>query len=190
MANRRSHSGSTVYSEKVADLILEAVASAHKLKDVCMDPGMPKRRTIMEWIAFPDENLRPGFVERYHHARKIGLLVMAEDLIDIADDGSRDNKIITTNRGREITVPDMENIQRARLRVATRQWMLAKLVPNVYGDAIKIEHSVDGELVDKLAAARGRLDLLNQRTTALIEGTVVAIHEENKGDNTGESGDT
>ena len=36
---------------------------------------------------------------------------------------------------------DHEHIQRARLRVDTRKWMLSKMLPKLYGDKLDVAHS-------------------------------------------------
>jgi hypothetical protein len=59
---------------------------------------------------------------------------MAAEMIEIADDGKNDWMDREISKGRVITVPDHELVQRSRLRIDTRKWILAKLLPKVYGD--------------------------------------------------------
>jgi hypothetical protein len=46
-----------------------------------------------------------------------------------------------TAQGREYEAVDHENIQRSKLKVHTRQWLMSKLAPRKYGDRIEHEHS-------------------------------------------------
>ena len=39
-------------------------------------------------------------------------------------------------------IADNEHMQRSRLRVDTRKWLLAKVLPKVYGD--KLQHTGEG----------------------------------------------
>lgn len=65
---------------------------------------------------------------------------MADEIIDIADASEGD--VIVDEDGRRLI--DNEAVQRARLRVDSRKWLLSKLVPKKYGD--KIDLSVSGSL--------------------------------------------
>lgn len=64
---------------------------------------------------------------------------MAEDILEIADNSSQDE--IETPDGR--IVVNNEFIQRSRLRVDTRKWLMAKMKPKVYGD--KYDVTSDGK---------------------------------------------
>lgn len=75
---------------------------------------------------------------------------MFEDMLEIADDGTRDTYVDA--EGNERT--DQDVIARSRLRVDTRKWMLARMAPKKYGERITQEHTGDafGSL---LAAVNG-----------------------------------
>jgi hypothetical protein len=55
-------------------------------------------------------------------------------------------------------VIDHEHVSRARLRVETRRWLLAKALPKIYGDKLdlKATHEAGDSLVDMLKAIDGR----------------------------------
>lgn len=55
---------------------------------------------------------------------------MADEIIDIADDGERD--YIKDAEGHETV--NYDHISRARLRVDARKWIASKLKPKKYGD--------------------------------------------------------
>ena len=94
---------------------------------------MPSESTVRTW-AVED---REGFSTHYTKAREIGYHVMADELMDIADDGRND---WMERRGSEDAgwVSNGEHIQRSRLRVDTRKWMLSKMLPKLYGDKIEV----------------------------------------------------
>lgn len=63
--------------------------------------------------------------------------VMANEIIDISDD--QENDVIITPDGNEVI--NHNAINRSRLRVDTRKWLLSKLQPKKYGDKLDVEHS-------------------------------------------------
>jgi hypothetical protein len=59
-------------------------------------------------------------------------------ITEIADDGSNDWIERETKSGRMLTVPDQEHINRSRLRIDARKWLLSKLAPRKYGDKLEL----------------------------------------------------
>ena len=62
---------------------------------------------------------------------------MAEEILDISDDDSEDTIFIEADEesGKSAkAVKNKEFIERARLRVDSRKWLLSKLLPKTYGD--------------------------------------------------------
>ena len=75
--------------------------------------GVPWRR-VLDWQAQDEE-----FRLLYARARAAQLAKWADDLIEIADDPSGDP-------------------HRDRLRIDTRKWLLAKMLPRLYGDRVTV----------------------------------------------------
>lgn len=129
---------SILYTPELAELICERLADGETLKAICRDDGMPDARTVRRWAM---DNLE-GFGKRYSQARELGYLKMADEIIDLADDASADSYQEGSSRR-----PDHAAVQRSRLQVDTRKWLLAKALPKIYGD--RQNHEV--EAGDKLA---------------------------------------
>lgn len=72
--------------------------------------------------------------KRYARACEMRAEVMANEIIDISDD--QENDVIITLDGNEIVNHNV--INRSRLRVDTRKWLLSKLQPKKYGDKIDV----------------------------------------------------
>jgi hypothetical protein len=86
----------------------------------------------------------PEFREQYAKAREALLEHWAEEITEIADDGSND--WMERNAKDEAGwVANGEHINRSRLRVDTRKWLLSKLAPRKYGDRMDLTNS-DGSL--------------------------------------------
>jgi len=92
---------------------------------------MPARSTVYAWLLDDVE----GFSDRYARARTIQAETIADDLLTIADDGTNDVRVLPD--GREIV--DNDVIQRSKLRVDTRKWLLSKMLPKQYGEKTQLE---------------------------------------------------
>ena len=149
--------GRNIYSDLIADRILERIAQGETLRTICLDDGYPSPTTVISWYLHPDENNRPGFTAAYERAERLGLELMAQDLLDISDDSGRD-KVTRVFKGKRITVIDQENINRDRLRVQTRQWFLERRLSKIYGDKVQHEHSGEIDLVARLQEGRKRVE--------------------------------
>ena len=128
------------YSHAVADAICEELANGRSLRAICVDDGMPSKSTVFRWLAANME-----FRDQYARAREAQADALADEILDIADDGGNDT--YTDDDGRERVNVDV--IARSRLRVDARKWIAAKLKPRVYGDKIAAELSgVDGRPIE------------------------------------------
>ena len=95
---------------------------------------MPCVATIFNWLrAYPE------FLEQYTIAKEEQADALAEEMLDIADDGTNDWMERTGKDGEKYTVVNSEHVQRSRLRIETRKWIAAKLKPKKYGDKVNVE---------------------------------------------------
>ena len=90
---------------------------------------MPHESTIFRWLAAHEE-----FQERYTCAKAVCAEYMGEELLDIADDCTNDWMKRNGQEDEEYWVANGEHIQRSKLRIHTRQWLMGKLKPKKYGD--------------------------------------------------------
>jgi hypothetical protein len=146
----------STYSDEVGVAICERIAQGETLSQVCASPGMPARATVYRW---QEANLE--FRDTYRRARELQMQSWADEIVLIADDTTLDTVTKVTPQGREYETVDHENIQRSKLRVNTRQWLMARLNPRLYGDKVEHEHSglvghahIHGTLDDKEKARR------------------------------------
>lgn len=125
------------YTQARADLICEMLANGMSLRTVCKHEGMPDGATVFKWMRTNED-----FLKQYTRAKQESSDAMAEEILDIADDGRNDWMEKQVGRT-TIKVPDNEVLQRSRLRVDTRKWLMAKMKPKRYGD--KIDVTSDGK---------------------------------------------
>lgn len=129
--------------------ICERLAEGQSLRSICEDPHMPSIGTFLGWVA---EN--STLAEQYARAKAIGLDVLAEEMLAIADTPQEGETITSKEWGEERKTGDM--IEHRRLQVDTRKWLLSKLAPKKYGERQAIEHSVSEDTASILVAARKR----------------------------------
>lgn len=117
--------------------ILDWIASGKPLREFCRQDSKPSYGTVYDWMERDKD-----FASRFARAREIGEDVIAQECLEIADDGSND-WMERSGKGEESEgwVANGEHIQRSRLRVDTRLKLLAKWNPKKYGEKIQQEHS-------------------------------------------------
>lgn len=120
----------SAYDADVAERILAQLMDGVTLREICRADDMPARSTVQLWAANDIE----GFSGRYARAREIQLDEMAEELLEISDDGSNDWMLRKRDDGSTDEVVNHEHISRSKLRVDTRKWLLSKLMAAKYGD--------------------------------------------------------
>jgi hypothetical protein len=125
------------YSQDIANLICERISNGESLRSICKSEDMPQRSTVFNWLA--NEKYK-DFLDRYARAREEQAENLAEEIFEIADDGSNDYMTITKGNVR-YNVEDKEVTSRSKLRVDARKWYLSKVLPKKYGDKLDLNHS-------------------------------------------------
>ena len=120
----------SIYTPELAAQICAHIADGKSLRAIAALDGMPHQDTIMAWL----DGSKPAFSEQYARAREAQADKLAEEALQIADDGRSDTYLDA--EGNERT--DNEVIQRSRLRVDTRKWLASKMAPKKYGDKMAI----------------------------------------------------
>ena len=122
------------WTDELEDAICSAISVTPKgLEHICRkNPGFPCADEIYE-----RRNASSTFAEKYLRAKASQCMVLADQIIDIADDNSHD--VIDTDDGQEI---NREVFERTKIRIDARKWLAGKLAPKIFGD--KLEHT--GEL--------------------------------------------
>lgn len=164
----------SAYTPEVADEICARLANGESLRSICKAKDMPAEVTVRTWAL---EN-RQGFSAHYTKAREIGYSRMAEEIVIIADTVQLARKITDKADGtREVVTSDA--VDRARLQVDTRKWVLAKMLPKVFGDrppgGANININIGGP--QGIAAKRVLLASLDDLAAGahLIEGTAEEV---------------
>lgn len=167
------------YTPAIAAEICKRLAQGESLRSICKDAHMPDESSVREWAIYD----KYGFSAQYRKARDIGLDVMADEILDIADDGVNDYMERQGKHGRKV-IQNKEAAARSRLRVDTRKWYLTKMAPKRYGDRITTEvTNPDGSLTNlnetQLAA---KLNAIHAAATARMLAAKEAPSEEDASD--------
>jgi hypothetical protein len=120
----------SLYKPELADEICERLASGETLLDICGDENMPHERTVRRWYLDDVDSFAP----RYARARELLYERWADEIIAIAEDGRNDWVERRRTNGAVDLMLNREHVDRSRLRIDSRKWLLAKLLPRKYGD--------------------------------------------------------
>lgn len=116
--------------------VLDLLAEGLSLRKIAALPGMPSPSLVIHW-ARTDEDFRA----RYGMAREAQIHGMVEEAIEIADDDAKDYV-----DGANGPIGNGVRVNRARLRVDTRKWFAARMLPSVYGEKAEVKSTVEGSI--------------------------------------------
>jgi hypothetical protein len=119
----------TQYTSSIALEICDRLAGGESLRAICKCPDMPAESTVRKWAV--DD--RSGFFAQYTRARAAQMDAFVEDIIEIADDTSTD-------------------VNRSRLQIDARKWLMSKIAPKRFGNQTSPERS-EGVTLEELVLA-------------------------------------
>lgn len=143
------------YTSELGEEICDKIATGSTgLKRLCKENAhWPSYETIYQWLRKHDD-----FSDLYARAKRDQVRALVEDILDISDDSTRDDKINSNGD----SVCNTEWIARSRLRVDTRKWIASKLVPRLYGDNMLARELADEiEEFKRLLEGKTRRDKTN-----------------------------
>ena len=153
-----------ICTPELVDRIITGVATGKTITAVCRDdPALPEPLTVFRWL-----HDSPEAGKRYREAMLARTDVMHEQIIDISDETARD--YIETDSGPKL---NPEHIQRSRLRVNTRQWLMERMQPKKYGSQLSISGSV--ELTARADVIGRLMQLMNAPALPAIEAQAIDI---------------
>ena len=146
------------WTKEVEDILFGRLSDGEALKAICKDPGMPTTPTVYKRI-MDDEK----FASLYSRARDVQADNIADEILEIADDG-RNDWMERHGKDAEGWLLNGEHTARSRLRIDSRKWYLEKIAPKKYGNALRVDgeqtvkHTVDGETTAFQEVANRALD--------------------------------
>lgn len=170
--------GKGLYNDKLAEEFCERMCKGEAPTQICQDPRMPSYPTIIKWTLSDDPKYE-AFRVMYEESKRIMWLYHADQMLDLSDNSTNDY-MDRYNKFTEETerVFDNENVQRSKLRIDTRKWLLAKMLPHVFGE--KVDVSVGGRDGRPIAVAaitmsvedaeRAYMDMINGTIKQITKG--------------------
>lgn len=160
--------------EKVCDMIADGLSLSQLYQKMLAqgEPYAPTPAVVNKW-ALADAD----FAAKYSQARIIQAHALADELLAIAEDGSKDRVKRYKEDGTEYEATDFEHINRSRLRVDTRKWYLSKVLPKLYGDKIEVNNTGEVQHVHVVSLPRPEsreewIKAIQQRSSGAIEHIV------------------
>ena len=121
--------------------VIELIENGLSLRKACEKLGYHRRD--FHKLVNNDAKLN----DQYTYAREERSDLIFEEILNIADDSDCDT--ITKMIGDELVdVENKEFINRSKVRIDARKWMLGKMQPKKYGD--KLDVTTDGEKINNI----------------------------------------
>lgn len=116
------------------DYIISEIESGKSLRYALSTNGMPSSKTFYQWLQETDKDGKLTYdaedkVKRYAHACEQRELILLDEILEIADKQGED-VIIDGDK----TYTNHNIVQRNKLQIEARQWVLGKLRPEKYGN--------------------------------------------------------
>lgn len=121
------------------ETVIQRICEGESLRSILMHASrdvLPSMAVFLKWVS-EDEDLE----KQYARAMKIREESMFEEILEISDESNADVDITEDGKLRVIG----EVVQRSRLKIDARKWMLGKMNPKKYGE--KVDITSDGEKV-------------------------------------------
>ncbi len=161
----------STFIQETADSICDQIANGMSVREICRQEEMPSAATVFKWLSD-----FPSFAEQYARAKAASADAIAEEILDIADNATNDWMERNAEEGSSAGfVLNGEHVQRSKLRIESRKWLLAKLQPKKYGDKLQVGGAED------LPPLQGMSDDLLLRRAAELLKQANASGEESAG---------
>lgn len=121
------------YSAEIAAAICVRIMDGQSIREIARAEDMPAASTIFLWLS-----KHPEFSEQYARAKEAQADRLAEEILEISDDGTNDWMSRNGGDDNPSWSVNGEHIQRSRLRVDSRKWLMSKLAPKKYGDKLAL----------------------------------------------------
>lgn len=114
--------------------IIEQIEAGNSVKSILDKEGYPSRTTFYSWL-----NKSPERIELYKAATEIRADGIFDDMLVIADDRTNDRFLDAQGNVQQ----SMTAVNRARVQLDTRKWVLGRMNPKKYSDKLDITSGGD-----------------------------------------------
>lgn len=127
------------YTDKVGKYICQEIMKGRTITSICKKEGMPCLPTVFNWLNKLNNAYNEDFLKSYSQAREVQAEVMADEIKDIADNGENDTYVaVNPKTGKKELRINYDHIKRSALRVDSRKWLAAHLLPRKFSDRMEL----------------------------------------------------
>jgi hypothetical protein len=112
----------SAFTQELAQVILERLASGESLRAICSGDDMPDRSSVMRWLA-----VHSDFKAAYTTARELGCEALADEVLGLAMEPMA-----------------AEHATVVRVRLDAIKWFSSKIAPKRFGDRVQAELTGSG----------------------------------------------
>jgi hypothetical protein len=134
VATKRTEPGSQDRAN-ISQMVLDGMRSGLSAYKACQKAGVPQS-TFSRWV---DDDAT--LAENYARAREDLIELMAEQVLQLSD-----QDVPMSGDGKK----DWQAIQKHKLQVDSRKWLLSKLAPKKYGDKLEVSGDAASPLVHRI----------------------------------------
>jgi len=124
--------------QEATEIIFARIREGESIRSILppntREENLPSQPTFFEWIGLDSD-----LAKQYARACEARADMIFEEILDIADDTGND-VTFDADGGKKV---NNELVNRSRLRVDARKWILSKMNPKKFGDSTKVEHSTE-----------------------------------------------
>jgi hypothetical protein len=122
----------SAYDAEIAERVCAAIAITPKgLQKVIDSIGSPvSAGTFWRWLQIKENDL---LREMYARAKAAQVMIFADEITEISDN-TQEGVIITEKPDGTTETKRADMLEHRKLRIESRKWLAAKLMPKVYGD--------------------------------------------------------
>lgn len=121
----------------IQDICYKMTEQGLSLRSILKSDDMPTLSTFFRWVAESEQ-----YARAYEVALQARADMIFEDMFNILD--ATEDDVIINEDGVEVVNHNV--IQRDRLRIDGRKWILGRMNPKKYGDRMKIDADVKTEI--------------------------------------------
>ena len=149
------------FTQEIADIICERLASGEPLTDICKDDSMPSTVTVYKWV-----QLVPTFASAYARARELQADTFFDDIVHVAKTPFIGTKKKTTTAPNGVTVEISEGdmVDHRRLQVDALKWAAGKMRPRKYGDRVGVDTDESGRNEVNIRVTGGYVEAFDKKT--------------------------
>lgn len=151
------------YRESIARAICIRLMLGQSLNEICKLDKYPSKPAVFRWLHQHD-----SFRNQYRYAREVQQEHHLDEMLEIADDGSNDWMERTGKDGESIGWSiNGEHVQRSKLRIDTRKWIMERMAAKTYGNKQQIDHTSSDKSFSASASQEAVLSVLARKHAEL-----------------------